>query len=120
MHGTSAEPAQLTAVETPSGASTTMNATDMSFTFSASNPGTYYVPYTITQGSIPSTGLARIEVQAVTGDSANPIAANDVALLGADNTAIVEPLSNDVDPMGGVLSVTSVTADAASGIKPAS
>ena len=117
VHGTSAEPAQLTAVETPSGASTTMNATDMSFTFSASNPGTYYVPYTITQGSIPSTGLARIEVQAVTGDSAKPIAANDVALLGADNTAIVEPLSNDVDPMGGVLSVTSVTADAASGIK---
>lgn len=102
VHGTSAEPAQLTAVETPSGASTTMNATDMSFTFSASNPGTYYVPYTITQGSIPSTGLARIEVQAVTGDSAKPIAANDVALLGADNTAIVEPLSNDVDPMGGV------------------
>lgn len=117
VHGTSAEPAQLTAVETPSGASTTMNATDMSFTFSASNPGTYYVPYTITQGSIPSTGLARIEVQAVTGDSAKPIAANDVALLGADNTAIVEPLSNDVDPMGGVLSVTSVTADAESGIK---
>lgn len=120
VHGTSAEPAQLTAVETPSGASTTMNATDMSFTFSASNPGTYYVPYTITQGSIPSTGLARIEVQAVAGDSAKPIAANDVALLGADNTAIVEPLSNDVDPMGGVLSVTNVTADAASGSKPAS
>lgn len=117
VHGTSAEPAQLTAVETPSGASTTMNATDMSFTFSAPNPGTYYVPYTITQGSIPATGLTRIEVQAVAGDSAKPIAANDVALLGADNTAIVEPLANDVDPMGGVLSVTNVTADAASGIK---
>ena len=117
MHGTSAEPAQLTAVETPSGASTTMNAADMSFTFSAPNPGTYYVPYTITQGSIPATGLARIEVQAVAGDSVKPIAANDVALLGADNTAIVEPLANDVDPMGGVLSVTNVTADAASGIK---
>lgn len=75
------------------------------------------MPYTITQGSIPSTGLARVEVQAVAGDAAKPIAANDVALLGADNTAIVEPLANDVDPMGGVLSVTSVTADAQSGIK---
>ena len=117
VHGTSAEPTQLTAVETPSGASTAMNATDMSFTFSAANPGTYHVPYTITQGTIPMTGLARIEVQAATGDSAKPIAANDVALLGADNTAIVEPLANDVDPMGGVLSVTNVTADAASGIK---
>ena len=117
VHGTSVEPAELTAVETPSGAATTMNATDMSITFTASNPGTYYVPYTITQGSIPSTGLARVEVQAVAGDAAKPIAANDVALLGADNTAIVEPLANDVDPMGGVLSVTNVTADAQSGIK---
>lgn len=58
------------------------------------------MPYTITQGSIPSTGLARVEVQAVAGDAAKPIAANDVALLGADNTAIVEPLANDVDPDG--------------------
>ena len=117
VHGTSAEPAELTAVETPSGASTTMNATDMSITFTASNPGTYYVPYTVAQGSIPTTGLARVEVQAVTGDAAKPVAANDVALLGADNTAIVEPLANDVDPMGGVLSVTNVAADAQSGIK---
>ena len=79
VHGTSVEPAELTAVETPSGAATTMNATDMSITFTASNPGTYYVPYTITQGSIPSTGLARVEVQAVAGDAAKPIAANDGA-----------------------------------------
>lgn len=117
VHGTSAASAELSSVQTPDGASTTMNATDMSFTFTASNPGTYYVPYTVTQGSIDATGLARVEVQAVTGDSAKPVAANDVALLGADNTAIVEPLSNDVDPLGGVLSVTSVQVDAASGIK---
>ncbi|WP_422614346.1 Ig-like domain-containing protein [Bifidobacterium thermophilum] len=117
VHGTSVEPAQLTAVESPTGVSATMNATDMSITFSASNPGTYYVPYTITQGSIPATGLVRVEVQAVTGDAAKPVAANDVALLGADNTAIVEPLANDVDPLGGVLSVTSVAADSQNGIK---
>ena len=117
VHGTSLEPAQLTAVESPAGVSATMNATDMSITFSASDPGTYYVPYTITQGSVPTTGLVRVDVQAVTGDAAKPIAANDVALLGADNTAIVEPLTNDVDPLGGVLSVTSVAADSQSGIK---
>lgn len=117
VHGTSLEPAQLTAVESPAGMSATMNATDMSITFSASDPGTYYVPYTITQGSVPTTGLVRVDVQAVTGDAAKPVAANDVALLGADNTAIVEPLTNDVDPLGGVLSVTSVAADSQSGIK---
>lgn len=117
VHGTSLEPAQLTAVESPAGVSATMNATDMSITFSASDPGTYYVPYTITQGSVPTAGLVRVDVQAVTGDAAKPVAANDVALLGADNTAIVEPLTNDVDPLGGVLSVTSVAADSQSGIK---
>ncbi len=104
---------KLTQVDTPSGASTTTNAADMSLTFKATNPGTYYVPYTIAQGSIPATGLARVEVQPATGEAAKPIAANDVALLGADNTAIVEPLTNDVDPMGGVLSVTTVSAPAA-------
>jgi large repetitive protein len=117
VHGTSAASVELGSVQAPDGASTTMNATDMSFTFTASIPGTYYVPYTITQGPVDATGLARVEVQAVTGDSAKPVAANDVALLGADNTAIVDPLSNDVDPLGGVLSVTSARADAASGIK---
>lgn len=117
VHGTSLQPAQLTQVDTPNGASTTTNAADMSLTFKATNPGTYYVPYTITQGSIPATGLARVEVQPATGEAAKPVAANDVALLGADNTAIVEPLTNDVDPMGGVLSVTTVSAPADSGIK---
>ncbi len=117
VHGTSAEPAQLTSVESVPGVSATMNAADMSIAFSASSPGTYYVPYIITQGTIPATGLVRVEVQVVTGDAAKPVAANDVALLGADNIAIVEPLTNDVDPLGGVLSVTSVAADTHSGIK---
>ncbi|PJM78696.1 Ig-like domain-containing protein [Bifidobacterium scaligerum] len=117
VHATSSQPAQLSQVDTPKGASTTANAATMSINFKANDPGTYYVSYTITQGSLPATGLARVEVQAVTGEAAKPVAANDVALLGADNTAIVEPLTNDVDPMGGVLSVTSVNADASSGIK---
>ena len=117
VHGTSAQPAQLTSVEPPDKTNTTMNAADLSFTFKSDDPGTYYVPYTITQGSIPATGLARLEVQPAAGEAAKPVAANDVALLGADNTAIVEPLANDVDPMGGVLSVTSVSVDPSLGIK---
>ena len=124
VHGTSAEPAQLTsrgnAHPAPPSTGPLLKSAppSMSSAFSCTQPRpSCSVPYTITQGSIPATGLTRIEVQAVAGDSAKPIAANDVALLGADNTAIVEPLANDVDPMGGVLSVTNVTADAASGIE---
>ncbi|WEV70135.1 Ig-like domain-containing protein [Bifidobacterium sp. ESL0775] len=117
VHGTSAQPPVLSAVNTPTGTTTATNSADLSFTFKASNPGTYYVPYTISQGSVEAQGLARMEVQPVTGESAKPVAANDVALLGADRTAIVEPLNNDTDPMGGVLSVTSVDVDPKLGIK---
>ncbi|PLS27477.1 Ig-like domain-containing protein [Bifidobacterium parmae] len=117
VHATSAQPAQLSAADTPNGATVTVNAADMTLQFKANDPGTYYVPYTITQGSVPATGLARVEVQPVAGEAAKPVAANDVALLGAENTAIVEPLTNDIDPMGGVLSVTAVTTDPSSGIK---
>lgn len=117
VHGTSAQPPVLSAVNTPSGTTTSTNSADLSFTFKASNPGTYYVPYTISQGSVEAQGLARMEVQPVAGEAAKPIAANDVALLGADQTAIVEPLNNDTDPMGGVLSVTSVNVDPKLGIK---
>ncbi|MDF7640389.1 Ig-like domain-containing protein [Bifidobacterium sp. ESL0784] len=117
VHGTSAQPPVLSAVNTPTGTTTSTNSADLSFTFKASNPGTYYVPYTISQGSVEAQGLARLEVQPVTGESAKPIAANDVALMGADQTAIVEPLNNDTDPMGGVLSVTSVNVDPKLGIK---
>lgn len=42
----------------------------------------------------------------MTGDSAKPVAANDVALLGRTTPPSWEPLANDIDPMG-VLSVTS-------------
>ncbi len=75
------------------------------------------MPYTIVQGDVEASGLARIDVEPDQEESARPVAANDVALLGADKTAIVEPLANDVDPMGGVLAVTDVRADAKSGIK---
>ncbi|KAA8828846.1 fibronectin type III domain-containing protein [Bifidobacterium tissieri] len=117
VHGNSTQPVQLGSVSQPDGATATANAETMSFTFTAANPGTYYVPYSILQGSKQSTGLARVEVAKAGGDSSKPVATNDVALLGDGNTAIVEPLSNDVDPLGGVLAVTSVSVDPATGIK---
>ncbi|KFI52142.1 Ig-like domain-containing protein [Bifidobacterium biavatii] len=115
VRATSSRPVSLIAAEAPDGASVTLDA-GLSFSFSAAQEGTYYVPYTVVQGEVPTIGLARVEVADVSGEAAMPVAANDVALLGNDGTAIVEPLANDIDPMGGVLSVTSVRADADSGI----
>ncbi|MBW3091611.1 AAA family ATPase [Bifidobacterium sp. 82T10] len=115
VHATSAQPVTLASAEAPSGAQVTLGP-DLSLSFEAMQEGVYHVPYVVMQTDVPTTGLVRVDVAHVSGDEAMPVAANDVALLGSDATAIVEPLSNDVDPMGGVLSVTSVRADAASGI----
>lgn len=117
VHGTSVDPVKISDVEAPDKTTASPHPSDMGFTFTAQQTGTYYVSYTATQGAIPATGLVRVEVEALAKDEARPVAANDVALLGADNTAIVEPLSNDVDPLGGVLSVTDVKAPADSSIK---
>lgn len=116
VHATGAQPVRLSSVESPQGASATMHASDMTVLFTATQAGTYYVPYTVMQGTMPATGLVRVEVQPAATEAAKPIASNDVAVLGSDNTAIVEPLSNDIDPMGGVLSITSVSAEASSGV----
>lgn len=117
VHGTSVDPVKISDVEAPDKTTASPDPSGMGFTFTAQQTGTYYVSYTATQGTIPATGLVRVEVEALTKDEAKPVAANDVALLGADSTAIVEPLTNDVDPLGGVLSVTGVKAPADSSVK---
>ena len=116
-HGNSAQPLRLAKISQPDETRVESNTEDLSFTFSAQNPGTYYVPYTVAQGDHTTQGLARLEVAQIKGEAAKPVAVNDVALLGADQTAIVDPLDNDLDPMGGVLALTSVSADPSSGIK---
>ena len=117
IHATGAQGATLSSVDAPDGATATMDAANMTLRFRATDPGTYYVPYTVTQGSVPAVGLARVEVAARSGEDAGPVVANDVALLDSSGAAVVEPLSNDSDPLGGVLSVTSVSAPPDSGVK---
>ena len=106
VHRTSAQPARLSAVETPPDANATVHAGTLSFTVADIPPGSTYVPYTITQGSIDATGLVRIDSDMPDDQHHAPLLANDVALLDADGAAVIEPLSNDVDPLGGVLAVT--------------
>ncbi|KAB8288798.1 ATPase AAA [Bifidobacterium ramosum] len=116
VHGTSAQPAQLAAVDAPEHATVAMRADAMSFSFMAAAPGTYYVPFTIMQNEVPGIGLARIEVTPASGEAAAPIAVNDTAIFNGDGTAIVEPLHNDMDPTGGIMGVTSASVDSDSGI----
>ena len=117
VHANAAQPLRLVRVDKPDGIQVEVNAESLSFTATAANPGTYYVPYRVAQGDRETQGLVRLEVEHGQGGSALPVPVNDVALLGADQTAIVDPLDNDLDPMGGVLALTDVRVDPDSGIK---
>lgn len=119
VHGSSSSPVTLVSVEAPDGASATMDGGKLIFSFRAGTPGTYYVPYDVSQGRPAASGLVRVEVSAPSEETSDPIVANDVALLDTDRTAIVDPLANDDDPMGGVLAVTDVDANPAGGLSVA-
>lgn len=122
VHGTSLQPARLTqadAVGDGNGVRITADADDMSITFHASQSGIHYVSYTIEQGSIPAIGLVRVDVNPATAEHAEPVVVNDVTLLDSALTAIVEPLANDTDPLGGVLAITEVHTDEDSGVTAA-
>lgn len=83
------------------------NYSEKSFSFSAEDPGTYYVLYKVSNGSV-KTGLVRIDVKAETKNSA-PVAALDVALLPPGGFVTIDPVLNDTDEDGDVLLVQSVS-----------
>ncbi|MFV0428444.1 MAG: Ig-like domain-containing protein, partial [Arachnia sp.] len=77
------------------------------FTFSAEEPGTYYVTYKVSNGPV-AVGIVRIDVRAPTTDQP-PVAALDVALLPPGGSVLIDPLLNDTDPDGNVLVVQEVS-----------
>lgn len=76
-------------------------------TFSSETVGTHYVAYTISDGPNVATGEMRIDVREPAPE-APPIADNDLALLAAGGSVLVDVLANDSDPRGGVLVIQSV------------
>lgn len=117
VHGTSADAPRLSDIAPADGIDVAMNAGRMSLTVIAGDVGTHEIPVTITQGEVAATGIVRVDVEPRPDRPAKPIAVDDIAVLDADGTAIVEPLANDIDPSGGVLVATSVRCDADSDAK---
>lgn len=87
----------------------TPNYTDGTFTFSATQVGTYYLTYKVSNGPV-ATGVVRVDVVAPGTDNP-PIAALDVALLPPGGSVFVDPLLNDTDVDGDVLVVQSFSSD---------
>lgn len=117
IHGNSADEPEIASFDVPEHARVTRTDRGFSLSFTADRVGTYHMVYTIRQGDMRAPGLVRIEVVAPGGqEGEKPVAVNDTAVLGTDGTAVIEPLSNDVDPKGGVLAANSVQADVPSGV----
>ncbi len=77
------------------------------FTFSSDKEGTFYIPYTVSNGLF-ALGLVRIDVRAESTTGV-PVAALDVALLPPGGSVMIDPLLNDTDDDGDVLVVQTVS-----------
>lgn len=98
------------------GATVVPDYTAGTFTFTATEPKSYYVQYTAAEGQQQEVGLVRVDVLPSSVRSQNPVAVRDVALLPAGGDVLVDVLQNDSDPDGGLLVVQSVTVEPASGV----
>ncbi|MEY2848528.1 MAG: hypothetical protein RI885_1193 [Actinomycetota bacterium] len=108
-------PVTLAGVQEAGGGSTTFaNGDKGTVTFSAPDPGVYYVQYTLAAGAKTSLAIIRIDVVEKSTDDAPPVAVKDTAYLRGDAPTTVSVLSNDVSPTGRILAVqsTAVPADA--------
>lgn len=119
LHTTSFEPVILTSVDAPEQVHIAIQSHTMTMQVLSQDPGTYYIPFVVKQHAQETTGLLRLTVHTFQTEDTTPVAVDDTALLDTQNTAIVEPLSNDIDPTGGVLALSDATVLNSDGISTA-
>ena len=76
------------------------------FRFHSDSVGTHYLDYTVTDGDASRTGQVRVQVAAAAEFSSVPITVPHTAFLRGTEPTLVDVLSRDIDPGGGVLLVT--------------
>lgn len=101
---------RLSTVPTKADATITPDYQGGTFRFESDQAGTHNIEYSVTDGVITATGTARIEVKAPPGAKTAPIAVPHTAFIREQATQDVDVLSTDIDPSGGVLLVTGITA----------
>ncbi|HEY7814160.1 MAG TPA: hypothetical protein VIC62_13030, partial [Nakamurella sp.] len=111
------EPARVTAVQPlvpatpdkPAIATATLNPLDSTVVLTGNASGTSYFLYTVVAGSASATGVIRFDVADKPAEPALSIVTPDVGYLVPGRTLVLDPLANDRDPMGDVLSVQQLT-----------
>ncbi|MCT9819252.1 Ig-like domain-containing protein [Microbacterium sp. W1N] len=109
------EQLRLTRVDEVADATVLPDYADKSFTFTSNVEKTHYVQYLASAGPNSVPGIVRVDVLPASDETAPPVAVRDVALLPAGGDVLVNVLSNDTDPAGGILVVQSVSAPAGTG-----
>ncbi|MFC5281754.1 Ig-like domain-containing protein [Arcanobacterium canis] len=94
--------------EIPQGIVANMDPASGNISLEALSVGTFYLPYSITDGKNSAVGKVRIDVTDAQQDGV-PIPETDLAVAG-DKPTVIDPLANDWDPGSGVLTVTDVRA----------
>lgn len=78
------------------------------FTFEASEEGTYFVDYTVRTSGSAAASTVRVDVRPPREDNRAPIAVKDRADVPLGGQALVDVLANDSDPDGDLLAIASV------------
>lgn len=123
VHANASQPATLTAVQPPSGASVAIsnngrNSLAPSLLFTAAASGDYAVRFTITQGEHATPGLVRVIVpQSQSNNNSTLTIMDDTATLRSDASALVDVLDND--QADDALAITAVDVSGHPGFKAA-
>ena len=104
----------LVGMDEPTGGAVASFSSDRGqVTFSSSNPGIFYMKYSLQAGANTSVGIIRIDVKdKPADDTLPPVAVKDTAYLRGEEPVTVSVLSNDVSPTGKILAVQSVSVPA--------
>lgn len=91
----------------PAGLTARANLSQYTIAVAADKEGSFYLPYTVSDGTATSTGRIRVDAVAAEKD-APPVAESDIAMLPYGGSTLVDVIRNDKDFQGGVLTVQSV------------
>jgi hypothetical protein len=112
------EPVKVTAVApltAPSGtpaATAQLSTLDSTVTLTGATAGTTYFLYTVVAGAGTATGVLRFDVTDPPATPVPPVMTPDVGYLVPGRTLVIDPLANDVDPMGSVLAIQGLSRSA--------
>ena len=84
------------------------------FQFESTSVGTHYLSYVVTDGTESATGVVRVDVIAPPDSNTKPITVPHSIFVHTLSSNSVDVADSDIDPSGGVLLVSGVTAPAAS------